>query len=852
MDHPFRSAPASLQGPYTVAILGLVSAACALHLLRVYWRLKHIPGPFWAKFTNAQRVLWVRSRRAHEIHHAVHEKYGEIAQFGPNMVSLANPAWIPTVYPIRPGFPKSNFYRTLMPYTRKGGSLPAVFNTRDEELHKRLKSPIAPLFSLSNTLPLEPFVNQTIQAMTEQIDKKFVASQAVFDLADWLQYFAFDVMGTLTFSKRYGFLEQGRDVDNMLSTIWTYMETAAPMTQIPWLDNVMYKNSVTAMFRKTTGFTILGIVAKYIAERVEARKAVKSEGNNGLSDRDLLSQFMDLTANNASLPPWCVTAWTFSNVIAGSDSTAVVMRTVWYNLLAHPSTLDRLRQELLEAERISGLSTPYPSWKEVEGLPYLDACILEAVRLHPPFCLPFERVVPEGGMMIGETFFPGGTVVGMSPYVANRHKPTFGDDANDWNPDRWMVPKELKQRREMGLLTFGAGRRVCLGRHIAILELKKIVPALLLRYQFELIDKHRYQVQNSWFFKQKGIDVRPMCHLNPSRASMLADHLGRTCSLFLNPPLFWQPEMKGLNGLTVPIYCFLVSRGNRHVLFDLGVRRDWERYAPKTVDLIQRTTKCHVEMNVADILNNHAEASNGAVRPGDVEAIIWSHHHFDHIGDPSTFPPTTDLVVGPGVKQLCWPGFPSNPDAFVLDADITGRTLREVDFSSNPLQVGNFAAFDYFGDGSFYLLDSPGHSIGHLTALARVTTAGDGCSEHDSFVFMGADACHHPGVLRPTEYLPLPANLSPSPFEPNNNPTEPFFTVSHALFPDHKAAMETVRNITELDAADNIFVILAHDESIQGHIDLFPSSINDWKAKGTRSKTRWLFCKDFAEALGPH
>lgn len=117
-----------------------------------------------------------------------------------------------------------------MPYTRTGGALPAVFNTRDEELHKKIKSPIASLFSLSNTLPLEVFVDKTLQVMTEQLDTRFVGSQVTFDLSDWLQYFAFDVMGTLTFSKRYGFLEQGRDVNNMLSTIWAYMKRAAPVS----------------------------------------------------------------------------------------------------------------------------------------------------------------------------------------------------------------------------------------------------------------------------------------------------------------------------------------------------------------------------------------------------------------------------------------------------------------------------------------------------------------------------------------------------------------------------------------------------------------------------------------------
>ncbi|KUI52982.1 Pisatin demethylase [Cytospora mali] len=783
-------------------ILGLLVSGAALHLFRVWWRLRYIPGPFWAKFTNIQRVLWVTTGRSHEIHQAVHEKYGEVVRFAPNMVSLANPSWIPQLYPIRPGFPKGNFYRTLMPYTRKGGALPAVFNTRDEELHKKIKTPIAPLFSLSNTLPLEVFVDKTIMIMTEQLDKRFVGSQVTFDLSNWLQYFAFDVMGTLTFSKRYGFLEQGKDVNNMLNTIWEYMKRASPMTQIPWFDEIWNKNAFIATFRKATGFTILGLVAKYIADRKEARLSGKG-AEHGRGDRDMLSQFFELTANNPSLPPWCVTAWTFSNVIAGSDSTAIIMKTVWYNLLAYPETLHRLRAELLEADRVNGgLAKPFPSWKDVCDLPYLDAVIQEGLRMHPPFCLPLERVVPKGGLVIGGTFFPEGTVVGMSPYVANRHRPTFGEDAEVWNPDRWMVAKDLKQKREAAIMTFGAGRRVCLGRHIAMLELKKIVPALVLRYEFELLDP-----------KSNG----PISVSNMSQDTSTVEH-------------------------TVLV---------------------------RNVDLIRRTTQCHTEQNVSEILDAHAHAAAQAkptqptVRSTDIEAVIWSHHHFDHIGDPSTFQESTALVVGPGVRKVCWPGYPTKSDAMVLDADITGRAVYEINFAEHPLRVGRFDAFDYFGDGSFYLLDSPGHSVGHMTALARVTTSDGG--DGDTFVFMGADACHHPGVLRPTEYLPLPAQVTPSPLrqvsahacpgevlqrlQRNGDAAEPFFDVSPVLFPDHAAALETVDKIAELDAADNIFVILAHDESIKGHIDLFPLAINEWKSKGLRSATRWLFCKDFAGAL---
>ena len=96
-------------GGKAVAGLALVALSLFIHLCRVYWKLKHIPGPFWAKITNLQRVYWVTTHRAHDFHQQVHDKYGEAVRFGPNMVSLSNPEWIPTVYPIRTGFPKAGY-----------------------------------------------------------------------------------------------------------------------------------------------------------------------------------------------------------------------------------------------------------------------------------------------------------------------------------------------------------------------------------------------------------------------------------------------------------------------------------------------------------------------------------------------------------------------------------------------------------------------------------------------------------------------------------------------------------------------------------------------------------------------
>lgn len=126
------------------------------------------------------------------------------------------------------------------------------------------------------------------------------------------------------------------------------------------------------------------------------------------------------------------------------------MRTTMYSLLVYPHTFEKLFKELKDAN----VSRPYPTWSEIRNLPYLDACVLEGIRMHPPFALPFERVVPKGGITIEGQYLPEGTDVGGNAYVVNRHKGWFGDDAEFWRPERWTEKDEAHKRKlEAGILT---------------------------------------------------------------------------------------------------------------------------------------------------------------------------------------------------------------------------------------------------------------------------------------------------------------------------------------------------------------------------------------------------------------
>ena len=82
------------------------------------------------------------------------------------------------------------------------------------------------------------------------------------------------------------------------------------------------------------------------------------------------------------------------------------------------------------------------------------------------------------------------------------------------------------------------------------------------------------------------------------------------------------------------------------------------------------------------------------------------------------------------------PGYPAKKSSTFWEADFKDRNVIEVPFN---IKIGKYDAFDYFDDGSVYILNVPGHAIGHISALVRTTP--------ETFVFLGGDVCHFTGEL---------------------------------------------------------------------------------------------------------
>lgn len=72
-------------------------------------------------------------------------------------------------------------------------------------------------------------------------------------------------------------------------------------------------------------------------------------------------------------------------------------------------------------------------------LRFLQACVKEALRVFGPVPMGLPRIAPKGGLLVGDRIIPEGTIVSVSPWVIHYSKELWGEDAHEFNPDRWLA-----------------------------------------------------------------------------------------------------------------------------------------------------------------------------------------------------------------------------------------------------------------------------------------------------------------------------------------------------------------------------------------------------------------------------
>lgn len=163
----------------------------------------------------------------------------------------------------------------------------------------------------------------------------------------------------------------------------------------------------------------------------------------------------------------------FVLMVAASDTTSAFICPFVHHVAHDKRVLDKLMAEIDDFERRGKLTSPVAMYDETLSMPYFMACVRETLRYSPSTPMIMPRMVSKGGLQLGETFIPAGTEIGSNPYVVHRNRKIFGEDADQFRPERWL-DEDRARVMERHNQAWGYGTRICLGKNIAQLETQKL------------------------------------------------------------------------------------------------------------------------------------------------------------------------------------------------------------------------------------------------------------------------------------------------------------------------------------------------------------------------------------------
>lgn len=242
----------------------------------------------------------------------------------------------------------------------------------------------------------------------------------------------------------------------------------APVWLRPYIKKLPWFSNRLKSVKKLTG-----IALARVNDRLE----------NGSERDDLLAKLQAAKDDQGeTMGKMELTAEALTQLIAGSDTTSNTSCAIVYHLCTHPKAMKNLQEELDQELKDS---EDVPLYSDVQDLPYLQAVISESLRYHSTSAIGLPRSVPPGGATLAGKYFPEGTIVSVPAYTIHRDKSFFGEDADEYNPDRWLDSSK-KEKMDKAFSPFSHGPRACVGRNVALQELSLLISAIFRRYDIVL------------------------------------------------------------------------------------------------------------------------------------------------------------------------------------------------------------------------------------------------------------------------------------------------------------------------------------------------------------------------------
>ncbi|KAL5388568.1 hypothetical protein PMIN06_009066 [Paraphaeosphaeria minitans] len=459
------------------AILLIALCLLTLSVYRLYLHpLANVPGPKLAALTSWHE-LWYDCFQGGGGQHAfkmreMHDIYGPIIRINPwevHIDGLADPAFWNVLYSQTNKLDKDSWF-----YNGFGSGLSTVA-TSSSDLHRARRGAISSYFSAGHVRKYEPMVLAHVSTLISRLQDCSRKDQVV-DLANAYRCLTLDVVTSFSVPEPRKMLEledfgRGfnglmRDFSKMI-TLQRHMKVVIPLLELipDWVGNAM---DSSGSIQQLVDWRMSFVRA---AQQAIHRKGIPPPGQEA-SILDTLYSAPELAQKDKIMKYFVEEATTITS--AGTETTASTLGLFTYHVLANRDILDNLLAELLG---IAGDHTELMGLRMLEKLPYLQACINEALRLSNPVTGRLPRLNPRAPTTYttpdGKSTYilPPKTVMSMSMPDMHFNTSIF-PSPHTFKPSRWTdsSPEHLKEMHRY-LVPFSKGSRSCLGIEVAKMEL---------------------------------------------------------------------------------------------------------------------------------------------------------------------------------------------------------------------------------------------------------------------------------------------------------------------------------------------------------------------------------------------
>ncbi|OTB04039.1 hypothetical protein M426DRAFT_59198 [Hypoxylon sp. CI-4A] len=452
-------------------LLVLAVSVTVLHITyNLYFHpLAKYPGPFWARASLLWRFWHTMRGRSHCVIQQTHEKYGPVFRVSPNELSFASVASWKGIY----GYPPAGSEQLIKGpfYDVFGGAYKTgcIGSERDPSVHAKKKKNLTAAFSLKALAEQEPIVQQCLDRFVDKLGPLSVKSQGKgLNVCHWLEMVAFDILGEMAFGEGFGCVEK-EEYHSWMDLILKHL------FEVTMVDNLRRIEVLAAIGRWLLPSLVSGVREEH---SMYSRAKVQKRLDASTPRQDFFTHIVG-KVRSGEVPKEEMTAHASTLIIAGGETTATCLAAALYYLLKTPAALEKLTNEV---------RTRYASYDEIDAtsamqLPYMQAVINEALRIHPPGSQGFPRVSP--GTEIDGHWVPRGAEVYTSAWTVT-HDPKNFHEPMKFKPERWLDPEctDIKEASQ----PFSLGYRACIGRNFAYLEMTSCLSKMLFKYDMELVN----------------------------------------------------------------------------------------------------------------------------------------------------------------------------------------------------------------------------------------------------------------------------------------------------------------------------------------------------------------------------